>query len=81
MWGGFGDGFGVGINVPITRPNPVFWNRGKPKPVPKPSQLGFSPSKRVWFGRVPAGMGFIAMPSSNKKQASFLTYKKDRNFQ
>jgi hypothetical protein len=62
MRGGFGDEFGVGINVPITRPNPIFWNQGKPKPEPKLSQLRFSPSKRVWFRRVPAGMGFIARP-------------------
>jgi hypothetical protein len=61
MRGGFRDEFGMCINVPITRPNPIFSNRGKPKPELKLSQLGFSPSKRLLFGRVPADMSFIAM--------------------
>jgi len=30
----------------------VFWNRGKPKPIPKPSQNGENPSNWVWFGWV-----------------------------
>jgi hypothetical protein len=53
----------VDINVLITRPNTIFWNRGKSKPKPKLIQLGFFPSKRVWFRRVPASMNFIAMSS------------------
>ena len=57
-------GFGVDTYIPVTRPIPVFWNRGKPKPIPIPSQNGENPSNWVWFGWVTAGMGFVAMPSS-----------------
>jgi len=36
----FGYGFGVVTYIPVTRPIPVFWNRGKPKLIPKPSKNG-----------------------------------------
>jgi len=36
----FGYGFGVGTYIPVTLPIPVFWNRGKPKLIPKPRQNG-----------------------------------------
>jgi len=63
IWDGFGYRFGVGTYIPVTRPIPVFWNRGKLILIPKPSQNGKNPSNWVWFGRVTAGMGFVAMPS------------------
>jgi len=50
IWDGFGYRLGVGTYIPVTRPIPVFWNRGKP--IPQPSQTGENPSIWVWFGRV-----------------------------
>jgi len=50
IWDGFGYGFGVGTYIPVTRLIPVFWNRGKLIPIPKPSQNGENPSNWVWFG-------------------------------
>jgi len=46
IWDGYGYGFGVGTYIPVTRPIPIFWNRGKPIPIPipKPSQNGENPS-------------------------------------
>ena len=44
IWDGFGYGFGVDTYIPVTRPTPVFWNRGKPKPIPKPNQNEKNPS-------------------------------------
>lgn len=35
---GFGYEFWVGTYMYVTRPITVFWSRGKPKPIPKPSQ-------------------------------------------
>jgi len=52
IWDEFGYGFGVATYIPITRPIPVFWNRGKPIPIPKPSQNGKNPSNLVWYERV-----------------------------
>jgi len=63
----FGTGLSMSLRwVPIS-PLPVsypwFWNRGKPKPIPKPSQNGKNSSNWVWFGRIPVDMGYVAMPS------------------
>jgi hypothetical protein len=58
---GFGYGFGVGNYIPVTRPIPMFWNQGKPKPIPKLSQNGENPSNWVWFEWVTTNMGFVAM--------------------
>jgi len=63
IWDGFEYGFGVGTYIPVTRSIPVFGNWGKPILVPKPSQTGENPSNWVWFGRVTADTGFVAMPS------------------
>jgi len=64
FWDGFGYGFGVDTYIPVTRPIPVFWNRGKPKS----SQNGENPSNWVWYGRVTAGMSFVAMPIHNEQK-------------
>jgi len=37
---GFEYRFGMSTYIPVTRPIPVFWNRGKLKLIPKPSQNG-----------------------------------------
>jgi len=60
---GFGYGFEVGTNIPITRPIFVFWNRGKL--IPKLSQSWENPSNWVWFGRGTCGYWFCcnAYPS------------------
>jgi len=67
IWDGFGYGFRVGTYIPATRPIPVFWIRGKPKPIPEPSQSGENSSNWAWFGRIPAGMGFVSMPNSHNQ--------------
>jgi len=72
IWGGFGYGFGVGTYIPVTRPIPVFWNREKPIPIPKPSQNGENPSNWVWFGWVTSGMGFVVMPNDTRIDTSTL---------
>jgi len=46
----------------------MSYNRGKLKPIPKPSQYGENPSNQVWFGQVPTGTGFAAMPTGNPVQ-------------
>jgi len=48
IWDRFGYGFRVGTYIPVTRPIPVFWNRGKPIPIPKPRQNEENPSNWVW---------------------------------
>jgi len=49
---GFRYGFEVGTYILVICHIPVFWNRGKPKSIFKPSQNGENPSNWVWFGRI-----------------------------
>jgi len=63
IWDGLGYGFGLGTYILVTCPTPMFWNRGKPNPIPKPSQNEENLSNWVWYGWVTAGMGFVAIPS------------------
>jgi len=58
---GFGHGFGVSTYILVTRPVPVFWNRGKLRP--KLNENEENPSNWVWFGRVTTDMSFVAMPT------------------
>jgi len=67
IWDGFGYEFGVGTYIPITRLIPMFWNRGKPKFIPKPSQNRENPSNWVWFGWVTTCMGFVAVPKQEHR--------------
>jgi len=43
-------------------PYPYYEIGENPNPyIPKPSQIGENPSNQGWFGRLPMGMGFVAM--------------------
>ena len=64
IWDGLGYEFGVGTYIPITHLVPMFW-REKPKLISKLSQSGENPSNWIWFGCVPVGMSFVAMPNHN----------------
>jgi len=56
---GFGYGFGVDTYIPVTRLEPIFWNRRKLKP----NQIEKNPSNWSWFGRVSMDTCFVAMPT------------------
>jgi hypothetical protein len=66
---------GAGINVPITRPNPVFLNRGNPKSKPSPVNSDFSHQIGYSLG----GYSFIAYLGASYDAQSVLLFFKTKN--